>query len=181
MGLNIRNFSSYNVTNSVVDRFKNETTTLSQSNELTLEWETDSLFIEIGAEISFSRPSNSLNIVSQPFVTQYYFLDTEIELPWKMTLSSESGYTINTQRSDGYNINFLIINLSLEKRFTKRENIVLSIEGNDILNQNIIAQRIVQNNLIIDNRTTIISRYFLARLTYKFNNKKIKTQDESFH
>jgi hypothetical protein len=181
LGLNIRNFSSYNVTNSVVDRFENETTTLSQSNELTLEWETDSLFIEIGAEISFSRPSNSLNIVSQPFVTQYYFLDTEIELPWKMTLSSESGYTINTQRTDGYNINFLIINLSLEKRFTKRENIVLSIEGNDILNQNIIAQRIVQNNLIIDNRTTIISRYFLARLTYKFNNKKIKTQNESFH
>ena len=82
---------------------------------------------------------------------------------------------------DGYNINFLLINLSLEKRFTKRENIVLSIEGNDILNQNIIAQRIVQNNLIIDNRTTIISRYFLARLTYKFNNKKIKTQNESFH
>ena len=69
----------------------------------------------------------------------------------------------------------------MEKRFTKRENIVLSIEGNDILNQNIIAQRIVQNNLIIDNRTTIISRYFLARLTYKFNNKKIKTQNESFH
>jgi hypothetical protein len=181
LGINIRNFSSHNITNSVINGFRNQTTTLSQNNELTLEWETDSLFIEIGAEISYSKPSNSLNIVSQPFVTQYYFLDTEIELPWNMTFFSESGYTINTQRSEGYNINFLIINFSLEKRFTKRENIILSIEGNDVLNQNIIAQRVVQNNLIIDNRTTIISRYFLARLTYKFNNNKTKSQDESFH
>jgi hypothetical protein len=38
---------------------------------------------------------------------------------------------------------------------------------------------LIQNNIIIDNKTTIISRYFLARLTYKFNNK-IKSQDEKF-
>ena len=55
------------------------------------------------------------------------------------------------------------------------------LEGNDVLNQNIIAQRLIQNNMIIDNKTTIISRYFLLRLTYKFNNNKTKAQDESFH
>jgi outer membrane receptor protein involved in Fe transport len=181
LGIRIRNSSSYNITNSIIDRLKNTTTTLSQSNEISFEWETDSLFFEIGAEISYSKPTNSLNNFSQPFLTQYFFLDTEIELPWKMTFFSESGYTINTQRADGYNINFLIINFSLEKRFTKNENIILSLEGNDVLNQNIIAQRLIQNNMIIDNKTTIISRYFLLRLTYKFNNNKTKAQDESFH
>jgi len=182
LGLNIRNFSNYSITNNVIDNLKNTTSTLSQSNEIALEWETDSLFIKIGAEISYSKPTNSLNnIFSQPFITQYFFLDTEIELPWKMTFFSESGYTINTQRADGYNINFLIINFSLEKRFTKNENIILSLEGNDVLNQNIIAQRLIQNNIIIDNKTTIISRYFLLRLTYKFNNNKTKAKDESFH
>ena len=181
LGIRMRNSSSYNITNSIIDRLKNTTTTLSQSNEISFEWESDSLFLELGAEISYSKPTNSLNNFSQPFVTQYFFLDTEIELPWKMTFFSESGYTINTQRSDGYNINFLIINFSLEKRFTKNENIILSIEGNDVLNQNIIAQRLIQNNMIIDNKTTIISRYFLLRLTYKFNNNKTKAQDESFH
>ena len=169
------------ITNSIIDRLKNTTTTLSQSNEISFEWETDFTFIEIGAEISYSKPTNSLNLISQPFITQYYFLDTEIELPWKMTFFSETGYTVNSQLSDGYDINFLIINFSLEKRFNKRENLILSIEGNDILNQNIIAQRLIQNNIIIDNKTTIISRYFLARLTYKFNNNKTKSQDESFH
>ena len=92
---------------------------------------------------------------------------------------TESNYTINTQRSDGYNINFLIVNVGIEKRFTKKENLILSLEGFDILNQNIIAQRQIQNNVIIDNFTTIISRYFLARLTYRFNNNA-KPKDESF-
>jgi len=179
LGINLSNSSNYNITNSIIDRLKNTTTTLSQSNEISLEWETDSTFLEIGAEISYSKPTNSLNFNSQPFITQYYFLDAEIELPWKMTFFSEIEYTVNSQLSDGYNINFLIINFSLEKRFNKRENLILSIEGNDILNQNIIAQRLIQNNIIIDNKTTIISRYFLARLTYRFNNK-IKTQDEKF-
>ena len=181
LGVRLSNASNYNITNSIIDNLKNETTTLSQSNEISLEWETDSAFIEIGGEISYSKPTNSLNLNSQAFMTQNFFIDAEIDLPWKMTLFTESEYTINTQRAEGYNINFLIINLSIEKRFNKNENLILSIEGNDILNQNIIAQRLIQNNIIIDNITTIISRYFLARLTYRFNNNKTKMQDESFH
>ena len=181
LGVRLSNASNYNITNSIIDNLKNETITLSQSNEISLEWETDSAFIEIGGEISYSKPTNSLNLNSQAFMTQNFFIDAEIDLPWKMTLFTESEYTINTQRAEGYNINFLIINLSIEKRFNKNENLILSIEGNDILNQNIIAQRLIQNNIIIDNKTTIISRYFLARLTYRFNNNKTKMQDESFH
>ena len=51
LGIRMRNSSSYNITNSLIDRLKNTTTTLSQSNEISFEWETDSLFLEIGAEI----------------------------------------------------------------------------------------------------------------------------------
>ena len=76
------------------------------------------------------------------------------------------------------NISYFIINCGVEKRFSKKENIILSLEGNDILNQNIIAQRQIQNNLIIDNMTTIISRYFLVRITYRFNHNQ-KPKDES--
>ena len=46
-----------------------------------------------------------------------------------------------------------------------------------ILNQNIIAQRQINGNVITDNRTTIISRYFLLKLTMKFNNNKTKEKD----
>ena len=48
-------------------------------------------------------------------------------------------------------------------------------------NQNTMVQRSVQNNMIIDDQTTIISRYFLLKMTYKFNNNKTKVKDASFH
>ena len=182
-GVRLGNFSNYNITNSVISGFKNTTTTLSQSNEISLEFDIDSAFFEIGAGIDFSNPTNSLSFApSQPFFTQEYFIDAEIELPWNMMIWTESSYTINTGRSSDYDISFLIINCGIEKRFTNKENIILSIEGNDILNQNIIALRQIQNNLIIDNMTTIISRYFLARLTYRFNNNNNSIKkDEKFH
>ena len=177
--LNFRNYTSYSKNNSIIENIYNTNTTLSQGNEISFEWDTDSLFFEIGTEISYSNPKNSISKIKQePFFTYEYWLDAEVELPWNMMFWTESSYTINTQRSDGYNINFLIINCGLEKRFTKKENIILSIEGNDIFNQNVIAQRQIQNNVIIDNMTTIISRYFLARLTYRFTNN-IKPKDES--
>lgn len=178
-GISLNNFSNYNITNSIISGFNNTTTTLSQSNEISFEWDTDSTFFEIGAQVSYSNPINSLSFApSQPFFTQEYFLDADIELPWNMNIWSESYFTINTGRSEEFNISYLIINCGIEKRFTKKENIILSLEGNDILNQNIIAQRQIQNNLIIDNMTTIISRYFLARLTYRFTHNK-KPKDES--
>ena len=73
LGIRISNSSNYNITNSVIGSLKNVTTTLSQANEISFEWDTDSTYIEIGGELSYSKPSNSLNINSQPFVTQNFF------------------------------------------------------------------------------------------------------------
>ena len=46
-----------------------------------------------------------------------------------------------------------------------------------LLNQNINLQRQINGNVITDNNTQIISRYFLVKLTYKFNNNKTKEDD----
>ena len=51
------------------------------------------------------------------------------------------------------------------------------MNANDILNQNRNLLRQVNANVITDNLTTIISRYFLLRLTYKFNNNNTKEDD----
>jgi hypothetical protein len=59
----------------------------------------------------------------------------------------------------------------------KTENLIVSLSGNDILNQNISAARVINGNITTDNRTKIISRYFLLKLVYKFNNNKIKEED----
>ena len=173
--------SQYNITKNIIDGLENSTKTFSNTSELSIEYETDSVFIEIGAEYSYSKPNNSLQFYNNnPFTTQNYYGEMSFELPWNMEFEISGEYTINNQWADGYNISFFLVDCYLGKRFLENENLILALEGNDILNQNTMIQRYVQNNMIIDDRTTIISRYFLLKLTYKFNDKKTKPKDENF-
>ena len=122
---------------------------------------------------------NSNNIL---IITIMGFVEFGIDLPFKLRIESEATYEIQTYpQSSDRNINLLIWNFEISKRFLKTENLILSISGNDILNQNVLSQRTINNNIITDNRTTIISRYFLARLTFKFNNTKTKVDDRFKH
>ena len=182
LGLRGGTFTAYNITKNVIDGLENTTKTFSNRADLSLEFETDSLFFEIGAELSYSKPNNSLPFYNNvPFTTQNYFAELSLELPWNMEFEIAGDYTINNQWADGYNISFLLLDCYIGKRFLENENLILAIEGNDILNQNTMVQRSIQNNMIIDDQTTIISRYFLLKMTYKFNNNKTKVKDESFH
>ena len=181
LGLRGGFFTSYNITKNIIDGLENTTKTFSNTTELSIEYETDSIFLEFGAEYSYSKPNNSLPFYNnRPFTTQNYYGEVSFELPWNMEFEMSAEYTINNQWADGYNISFILLDCYIGKRFLENENLILAIEGNDILNQNTMVQRSVQNNMIIDDRTTIISRYFLLKLTYKFNNKKTKPKDESF-
>jgi hypothetical protein len=94
-----------------------------------------------------------------------------------MKFKAEADYTINSRRAQGFNRNIFVINTEVSKAFTKTENFIIGFSGNDLLNQNLNLQRQVNGNVITDNYTRIISRYFLLRITYKFNNNKTK-EDE---
>ena len=183
LSLNPNFNGSYNNTTNFVNNNENLTNTLNLSGELEFEIETDSLEFYIGGSYSYYSPSSTLAISSnQPYYAQEYFIEFGIDLPFKIRIETEATYEIQSYpQSLDRNISLLIWDFEISKRFLKTENLILSVSGNDILNQNIIAQRIINDNVIIDNRTTIISRYFLARLTYKFNNTKTKEKDASFH
>ena len=100
-----------------------------------------------------------------------------LKTKFNFKFQSDLTYTVNSQRADGYNIDFFVWNMSLSRNFLSTENLVLSIVANDILNQNVAAARTINGNIITDNRTQIISRYFLLRVVYKFNNNKTREAD----
>jgi len=62
----------------------------------------------------------------------------------------------------------------------KNENLIVSIDATDILNQNINTSRTIQDNVITDNKTNIISRYILLKAIFKFNSNKTKENDEEY-
>lgn len=172
----------YNRYTSFVNTKRNTTNNLHLGGELKLGFEWDSLNIEIVGGYTQNLPSSSISsFANAPYSTQRYGIEFEWQLPKGFRIETDATYTINSNRAAGFNAKPLIWNAEISKSFLKTENLVLSVIARDILNQNINNQRTVTGNSITDNRTQLISRYFLLKLTWRFNNNKTKeTDDEGF-
>lgn len=166
--------SSKNQINSI----DNDTRNTGIGTDLSLNYNGDSLRTEIGGGIDYNVPFNSLSSLSnQPYVTYDFKALIDWTLPYRWFFRTDATYTINTGRTNGYNANFLIWNASIQRSFLKTGNLLFGIEAYDILNQNISNFRTVDNNVIVDQRTNIIRRYFMAKMTLRFNNFKTKEED----
>lgn len=161
-----------------VNNQRNITLNQRLSPRISLDYRTDSLGFSLESEFSFNNPSNSLaSVVTSNFSTQQYTASVQWTTNYSFIIKSDFTYNVNNQLADGFNLKYYVWNLSLGKSFLRTNNLILSIDANDIFNQNIIALRNVNANIITDNRTKIISRYFLLKLVYKFNNYKTHEED----
>jgi hypothetical protein len=143
--------------------------------DMQIEVQLDSLEISLNGSYSFNKPINSLSTAnSTPFGVQKYGIDLTWRLPKGFTIEMEGNYTKNNGL---YDTEFFILNAEFSKKFLATQNLIVSIRGNDLLNQNISAQRTVSGNAVTDYRTTVISRYFLLKVTLRFNNRKAKEDD----
>jgi hypothetical protein len=93
-----------------------------------------------------------------------------IFLPGKIQVSANGEYRYQ-QKTATFNEDFerWIINSSVQKKFMKNENLVLSVSGNDLLNQNTGFRRNAYGNTISQSSFTTIKRYFLLSLSWDFN------------
>ena len=170
--------ASYNRYTNFISGAKNITQNTALSGGLDFSVKLDSLEITIGNTYSYTNPVSSLSSVSnKPYSSQRYEFDLEWQLKRHFTIKIDANYSINSQRAVGFNKNIFIVNAELSKAFFKTENLIITLSGNDLLNQNLNLSRQVNGNIVTDNYTSIISRYFLLKLTYKFNNNKTK-EDE---
>lgn len=176
---NFNNFTYRQI--NYVNGQKNETQSTGFTPNVSIEKTAEKFGASVGGNYSYNIPRSSISsLASQPYYTYSFESDFWIKLPKAFFLSTDGKYTNNGNRSAGYNINYFIWNASLGKAFLKTENLVLSINAYDILNQNISNQRNISSNQIVDNKTQIIKRYFLLKLLYKFNNQKTKVDDNDY-
>jgi hypothetical protein len=163
-----------------INGLNNITTNMGATGALNLEFDFDSIYFNLGANFNYSSPKSSLNpSTSQPYTTQVYSAQFEWYLPLGFAIKTDATYNINGKRANGYNIKYLIWNASISKAFLKKQNLILSAEANDMLNQNINNSRSISSNMITDNKTKIISRYLLLRLTYKFSSTPEKADNRT--
>lgn len=158
---------------------KNITKALDLTPGLFFEKYSEAFDFNIGGNYKYTVPKQSISMQSnKPYYTYSIEGTIRVKLPKKFSISTDGKYTNNGNRVNGYNINYFILNAQLSRTFLKTENLVLSIEAYDILNQNISNQREIAANKIVDIKTSIIRQYFLLKLLYKFTSQKTKVEND---
>ncbi len=179
--VNPRFDGSFNRYTNYISGERNVTDNWSVKPALNVKFTWDSLEIGLKSSYAYNNPISSLSSASStPFTIQEYGADFEWRLPLGFTIGADGTYTKNSQEGDGfYDTEFFVLNAEVSKKFLKTQNLTVALVGNDILNQNINARRVVNGNIVTDYRTTIISRYFLMRVTLRFNNRRTKEEDHN--
>jgi hypothetical protein len=169
---------SFSSTENYINGERNRTQNRGAGTDLQLNYNGDSLNLGIGGGFDYNSPYNSLSTMSnQPYTNYNLFANIDWTLPHRWFIQTDATYNINTGRTASYNLNYVIWNASIQRSFLKTENLYLGIEAYDILNQNISNYRTVTNNVIVDQKSTVIRRYFMLKMTLKFNNNHTKEVD----
>lgn len=171
--------ASYASNKIIINSLQNTTKDLRTNISLNLNLNLEKFNAGVSGYYAYNSSSSSLNTNStKPYSSQGLSGNISAKLPKNFLLESDANYTINSKRSNGYNINYLVWNASFSKTFFKKENFILGFYAYDMLNQNISVDRNISSNVITDIKTNIISRYFLLKATFKFNSNKTKEEND---
>jgi hypothetical protein len=135
------------------------------------EW----LEISFAARYNLNKVNYSLKEFDAQFQESWTFSnDIKLYLPQSWVMSMEFDYTLNAGLAQSVGRNVALWNLSLEKPFTSKKNVILRVEAFDLLNQNVNVSRNVTANLISDNRVNRLTQYFMLGIEYRL--KRFKGQ-----
>jgi len=164
---------------SFVNKDKNISQNINIGPDLTLEKQSDNYEVSVSGNYNYAiAKSNISSSANQPYYTYGFSGNILVKLPKKFLITTDGNYTNNGNRTPGYNLNYFIWNASIGKTLLKNQNLIISINAYDILNQNISNSRFNNTNQIIDTKTQIIKRYFLLKALLKLNSQKKKEEDE---
>lgn len=165
------NINSYMSTTTVEQGAKNSTRQLGLSERLNLTFRND--WIEIGTTggINYTRSTNSLQPQYNMDTYQFsYGMNTNIQLPWKISISTD--ITQNSRRGysdSSMNRNELIWNAQLAKNFLKGDAATISLQMFDILRRQSNVSRSISAAMRQDMEYNGIFHYGMIHFIYRLN------------
>ena len=156
---------------SYINQALNETKSTRYSPSLGISRYKDKLEFDFSFGPSYNAQQSSLqkNINNKGWGANGYG-SFKIVLPNKITLQSDASYSYSPKTASFNNSNEqFIINASVAKSFFKKNDLTLTIKGNDLLNQNRGFNRFASANSITQTSYNSISRYFMFSLIWDFN------------
>lgn len=141
----------------------------------------ENLDFNISTQSSYNMVENSLrpnlnnNNYNQTTRFKYRWVFLE-GIVYRMDLRHQ----LNTGLAEGYDNSFLLMNMSVGKKFLKNDLAEISVNVYDLLQQNSNVRRSVTELYIEDNQSTVLQRYFMLTFTYNIRHFSAGTTREDF-
>jgi Outer membrane protein beta-barrel family len=167
LGFNVSGNTAYNYTNDSLNMSKNYVFNPSLNISIYKEKKID-LSLSGGPTYTISETSLQPNINNNGWGAQAS-LNGTIYLPLNFQVGTYSSYQYNAAtasfRSD---FSQLLLNMFIIKTLGKKNNLMVELWGNDLLNQNSGFSRYAQANLITQTTYNTLKRYFMLTINYEF-------------
>lgn len=98
--------------------------------------------------------------------------------PENFVFGNDFGYSYNSRIAPGFKKSFYLWNTSLAYAFNNK-NFIAKIKVYDVLNQNVSATRTISPTMILDQENTVLKRYIMFSLAYKFDRFGTGTSKQS--
>lgn len=149
-------------------QFASRNVSVSPNIELTFNWK-KIMEIRPNYRVSFNR--NSFNIddfENQEFLSHNLRINTALFIPKKFEWRNDINFNYNPNVAAGFQKSVWFWNATLAYTCLKDKG-TLTLKVYDLLNQNNNSRRTATANFIQDSQSTVLQRYFMLSLSYKFN------------
>lgn len=140
------------------------------SPRLYLSWDYGELLtIAPNYRLSFNQTDyTNYQIDRRENLTHNFAIQTTSYWPENWTWGNDFSYTYNSNLGEGFQRNFFLWNTSLAYTFLEKS-MTAKVKVYDILGQNVGTSRNISATSIIDQENTVLQRYVMFSLTYKFD------------
>ena len=149
---------------------KNKTRNLNLNQNLKFNFRNDVFEVGLDGGIRYSKVKNTMQPQSNRETYDYDFgLNSNIELPWDMSFSTDGTYSMKKGYSQGLDRNEFIWNAQLAKSFLKQKQATISFQIFDILKQQSNLSRSISASMRSDVEYNEVSSFFMVHFVYKLN------------
>jgi outer membrane receptor protein involved in Fe transport len=161
-------FLLYNRGLTPVNGLENVTKRIENRNTLRAEYRLGTTFdVSASARLTLNRTAYSVNsALNQKYINQNYTTEANWQLAKVFNLNSSLDYAVYNFPGSDFSQKIPLWNASVSRSFLKNNRGELKLSAVDLLNRNVVINRVAQANFVQDERIRSLGRYFLLTFTY---------------
>lgn len=160
-----------NRNNNIVNKINNVTNNESYGVRLGISKYVEKKFsFYLSSNVSYNTSKSSIRRdVKTNYITQNHSFNFNYQLPFKLEMNTDINADLRQKTSTFDNNNNVIVwNAYIGRKLFKNDKGLISLRGNDLLDQNKGFSRYIGSNVVTENSYTTLRRYFMLNFTWNF-------------